>query len=84
MQAFFTSAMGHDVLMNVFEDDIVFPIRADWVLFDFYLKQKQKFSVWIFTENTSFIHYHAEMWGRYSEINKFKISNLSKNNKNTL
>ena len=43
MQAFFTSAMGHDVLMNVFEDDIVFPIRADWVLFDFYLKQKQKF-----------------------------------------
>ena len=43
MQAFFTSAMGHDVLMNVFEDDIVFPIRADWVLFDFYLKQKQNF-----------------------------------------
>ena len=70
--------------MNVLEDDIVFFIWADWVLFDFYLKQKQRFSVWSFTENTLFIPYHGGIWGRYSELNKFKVSNLSKNNKNTV
>ena len=56
-----------------------------WVLFNFYLKQKQTFSVWSLTENTPFISFYGRIWSRYSEINKFKKSTyLSKNNKNTL
>ena len=70
--------------MNALEHDIVFLIWADWVSFDCYLKLKQRFSVWSFTENAFFIPYHGGNWGRYSELNKIKISNLSKNNENTL
>ena len=42
---FFTSGIGPDILMNVLEDRIIFLIWAAWVLLDYYLKQKQKFSV---------------------------------------
>ena len=42
--------------------------------FNFYLKQKQRFSVWNFIENVSFICFHEGIWSRYSQINKFKIS----------
>ena len=61
MQIFFTSGIGPDILMEVFEDYIIFLICAFWVLFNFYLKQKQWFSVWSFTENTSFISLHEGM-----------------------
>ena len=73
MQIFFTSGIGHGVLINVLEDSIIFLIWAAWILFDFYLKQKQGFSVWSFTENDFFIPFHGGIWGRYSELNKFKI-----------
>ena len=42
---FFTSGIGPNVPMNVLEDYIIFLIWAAWVLFNFYLKQKQRFSV---------------------------------------
>ena len=58
--------------MNLLEDCIL--IWAGWVLFSFYLKQKQRFSVWSFTENASFISFNAGIWYVYSEMNKFEIS----------
>ena len=69
--------------MNVLKDFNLFFIWAAWALFNF---PKQQFSVWIFTENTSFISFHGGILSRYSEINKFKTSkDLSiQNNKNTL
>ena len=42
--------------------------------FNFYLKQKQRFSIWSFTENANFISFHGRILSRYSEINKFKTS----------
>ena len=68
-----TFERGPDFLMNVLEDCIIFLIWAAWLLFDFYLKQKQRFSV-TFTENVSFFPLHVEIWFRYSELNTFKIS----------
>ena len=32
------------------------------VLFNFYLKQQQRFSVWSITENASFISFHEGIW----------------------
>ena len=55
--------------------------------FNFYLKQRQRFSDWSFNENASFISFHRRIWSRYSEINKLKISkdlSFFKNNKNPL
>ena len=49
---FFTSGIGPDILTKVFEYYIILLIWAAWVLFNFYLKQKQRFSVSNFTENT--------------------------------
>ena len=42
MQIFFTSGVGSDILMNGLEDCIIFCLWPDWVLFNFYLKQKQR------------------------------------------
>ena len=43
--------------------------------FNFRLKQKKSFSVWIFIENASFISFQERIWSRYSKINnKFDIS----------
>ena len=61
-------------LINVLEDCIEFLTWAARALFNFYLKQKQRFSVRSFIENASFISFHRRIWSRYSEINKFKRS----------
>ena len=45
--------------MKVLEDCILFLIWTAWVLFKFYFKQEQQFSVWIFTENASLIYFHV-------------------------
>ena len=58
-----------------------------WILLNFYLKQKQRFSAWSLTENTSLVSFHRGIWSRYSQINKFKISkdlSFQKEKKNTL
>ena len=55
---FFTSVIGPDILMKVFEDSLIFLAWAAWVLLNFYLKQKQRFLVWKFTENATFISFH--------------------------
>ena len=47
--------IGPDILMNMLEAVFVW---AAWVLFDFYLKQKQRFLVWDFTENANFTSFH--------------------------
>ena len=60
--------------MNVLEDCIVFLIWTAWVLFNFYLKQKQSFPVWNFTRNVSIIFFHGGIWSRYSKINKFGLT----------
>ena len=46
----------------VFEEYIIFLIWPAWVLCNFYLKQKQRFLVWSFTENTSFNSFHEGIW----------------------
>ena len=55
---FFTSAIGPDILIKV----VTFLVWAACVLFNFYIKQKQKFSVWSFTENATFISFHEGIW----------------------
>ena len=70
--AVLTSGIGPDILMNLLEDRIASLIWAASVLFNFYLKEKQGFSVWGFTKNTSFMSFHRGIWWRYSEINKIK------------
>ena len=72
MDVFFTSRRGPDIQMNVLEDCIKFLVKGAWVLFDFYLKQKQSYSVWSLTENINFIPFHGRILSRYSQINKFK------------
>ena len=72
MQIFFTSGIGHDILMKVFEDFIIFLIWAAWVVFNVYLKQKQRFSVWWLTENAS-ISFHNGIWS----ITKFTEMQVS-------
>ena len=74
MQIYFTSGIGLANLMNVPEDCIAFLIWAAWVLLNFYLKQRQTFSVWNFTKNVSFISFYGRILSGYSKINKFKIS----------
>ena len=66
----FTFGIGLDKLMNVLEDVFVW---APWVLFNFYLKQKQRFAGWNFTKNYNLISLHGRILSRYSEINKFVI-----------
>ena len=68
MEICFISGIGPDILTNVPEDRIIFLIWAALILFSFYFKQKQRFSVWSFTENAFFISFHEETWSRYSEI----------------
>ena len=52
---FSTFGTGPDILINVLEDCVVFLIWTGLALFNFHFKQKQRFSVWRFTENASFI-----------------------------
>ena len=59
IQMFFTSGIGYNILVDVCEDYILFLISADYVLFNFYLKQKQQLPVWSFAENASFISFHG-------------------------
>ena len=59
IQIFFTSGISPVILMKVLEDCILFLIWTAWVLFKFYFKQEQQFSVWIFTENASLIYFHV-------------------------
>ena len=72
IQIVFTSGIGTGIFWNVLEDRTEFLTWAAWALFNFYVKQKQRFSVWTFTGNASFISFHRGIWSRYSEINKFK------------
>ena len=61
------------ILMKVFEKTTFsFFIWAAWVLFNFYLKQKQSFSVWSFTENASFISFYEGIWSITLSIKKTK------------
>ena len=72
---FFSSGIGTDIfLINVHEDHIEFLTWAAWAMLNFYFKQKQRYSVWDFTDNASFISFHSGIWSRYSEIKKFKRS----------
>ena len=81
---FFISGIDPDILMNVLKYFIIFLIWASWVLFNFHLKQKQRFSVWSFTETVSLISSHGRIWSRYSETHLKKAKTyLSKNDKNT-
>ena len=63
-----------DQRRNVVEDCIIFLAWAACVFFDFYLKQKHRYSVWSFTENVNFISFYGRILSRYSEVNKFKTS----------
>ena len=60
--------LGPDNLMNVLVDCFIFLIWTAWISFNFYLKQKQRFSVWNLTENASFIPFQGITWSRYFEI----------------
>ena len=60
--------MGPDILINLLEDCIIFVALAARV------KQKQRHSVWSFTENAIFISFHGIILSRYSRINTFKTS----------
>ena len=51
---FFFSGIGSDFLMNGL-DCIIFLICAAWILFNFCLTKKQRFSVYSFIENASYI-----------------------------
>ena len=42
---FLNSGIGPDILVNVRKDCIVFHLRGVWILFNFYLQQKQVFSL---------------------------------------
>ena len=60
--------------MNMLKDCIKLLIWADWVLFNFYLKQKQRFLVWRFVENASLISFHGDISSIHSGKNKFEIN----------
>ena len=70
--------------MNMLEDCTTFHIWAAWILFNFYLQLKQRFSVWSYTENISFISSHERISCRYSETNNPNRSKDLENNKNAL
>ena len=59
MQLFFRFGIDNDILMNVPKDCIIFFVSEAWVLFVFYLKRKQTFSVRNFTDNANFISLHG-------------------------
>ena len=61
-----SSRIGHDILINVLKECIVFLIWTAWGLFNFYFKQR--LSIWSFTKNTSFISFHREISFTYSKI----------------
>ena len=63
--------------MNVLKDCIVFLIWTARILIKFYLRQKQRFSVWSFTKNSHFNFFHR------ASLKQAK-NYLSKNNKSTL
>ena len=73
MQVFLTSGRGPDILIKVFEGYIILLILAGWLLFNFYLKQKQRFSVWSFTEIISTISFHEEISSITKNTKKFKF-----------
>ena len=51
MKIFFTSGIDPDILMKVFEDYMCILCLGSLGLFNFYLKQKQRFWARSFTEN---------------------------------
>ena len=59
---YFTSGIDPVILMKEFEDYIIFFIWEACFLFNFYLKQKQRFLVCSFTENAFFISFHEGIW----------------------
>ena len=69
-----TPGIGPDILINVLKDCIIFVVWAARIFSNFYLKQKQRHSVWSFTENAVFISFHGRILSRYSAINTFKTS----------
>ena len=79
MQIFLTSGIGPDILMKVFEGYNILLISAGCLLFNFYLKQKQRFSVWSFAEITSFISFHEGILSITKNTKKcrFQLGNLS-------
>ena len=79
MHIFLTSEIGPDILMKVFEGYIILLISAGWLLFNFYVQQKQRFSVWTFTEITSFISFHEGILSITKNTKKcrFQLGNLS-------
>ena len=73
MHIFLTSGIGPDILMKVFEGYIILLISAGWLLFNFYLKQKQRFSVWSFTEITSFISFYEGILSITKNTKEFRF-----------
>ena len=80
---FLTSGIGPDILIKVFEGYIILLVSEDCLLFNFYLKQKQRFSVWSFAEITSFISFHEGILSITKNTKKcrFQLGNF-KYNKN--
>ena len=72
MQTFFISRIDPDILMNVLEECAYILYLGSLHFVSFYLKQKQKFSVWSFNENTFFFSIHGRIWSKYTKVNKFK------------
>ena len=59
---FFTFGIGHDILMYMIEDCIILIASVAWILFSFYLNQKQRYSAWSFNEIANFIFFHEEFF----------------------
>ena len=76
---FLTSGIGPDILIKVFEGYIILLVSEDCLLFNFYLKQKQRLSVWSFAEITSFISFHDGILSIIKNNKKrmFQLCNLS-------
>ena len=74
-----------DILMKVFESYIILLISAGWLLLNFYLLQKQRFSVWSFAEITSFIFFHEEILSIANNTKKcwFQLGNFKYNKNKT-
>ena len=71
---FFLIGIGPDILKKVFEYYIVLLIWANWVLFNFYIKQKRRFSVWNFTENTLTSPLIKEFCQKQKHTKKMQVS----------
>ena len=74
MQIFLPSGIGSDILMTLFEGYIILFILVGWLLLNFYLKWKKKFSVRSFTEINSFISFHIGILSITKKHYKMQVS----------